>query len=97
MNDRYPYLRFLVDASQAIAGAVAAIVLLGGTLQSCGHGFFGGLLHLLATVGIAGIAYVVVMAKLELVRLLLDVESSTRQLRAESRTLAPPPPVPPTA
>ena len=93
MNDRYPYLRFVIDAARVIAGAVAAIILLGGTMRSCHHGGFPGFLSFLVTIGIAAVAYVVVMVKLEVLRVLLDIESSVRQGGAQRAT----PPVPPPA
>jgi nitric oxide reductase large subunit len=90
MDDRYPYLRFVIDAAQVIAVAVAVIVLLGGTMRSCHHGGFVGLVSFLITIGIAAAAYVVVMIKLEVLRLLLDIERNTRAHHA-SAPAAPPP------
>jgi Ni/Fe-hydrogenase subunit HybB-like protein len=93
MNDRYPYLRFVIDAAQVIAGAVAAIIFFGGTLRSCHHGGFPGLISFLITIGIAAVAYVIVMVKVEVLRVLLDLEHNTRQLPAARRS--DPPSVPP--
>lgn len=93
MNDRYPYLRFVIDAARVIAGAVAVIIFLGGTLRSCHFGGFPGFVSFLITIGIAVIAYVIVMVKLEVLRVLLDLESNTRQLRTAQR--AEPPAGPP--
>ena len=93
MNDRYPYLRFVIDAANVIAGAVAAVIFLSGTVHSCHHGGFPGFISFLITIGIAVIAYVVVMVKLEVLRVLLDIERSTRQAHAASR--ADPPAAPP--
>lgn len=86
MNDRYPYLRFVIDAAHVIAGAVAVIIFLGGTLRSCHQGGFPGFISFLITIGIALIVYVIVMVKLEVLRVLLDIESSTRQRRAAQRS-----------
>jgi hypothetical protein len=82
MNDRYPYVRFVVDAAQFIAGAVALIVFLGGTASACSHGGFGGLITFLITTVLAGMAYVAVMVKMEILHLLLDIEDATRQALA---------------
>jgi Ni/Fe-hydrogenase subunit HybB-like protein len=82
MNDRYPYLRFVIDAAQVIAGAVAVIIFVGGTLRSCHVGGFPGFFAFLITIGIAAVAYVIVMVKLEVLRVLLDLERNTRQLPA---------------
>ena len=83
MEDRYPYIRFVIDAAQPIAGAVALIVLLAGGVNSCHHGgFFGGLVSFLITVAFAAVAYVVVMVKIEVLRVLLDLEQTTRQSRS---------------
>ena len=79
MNDRYPYSRFVIDAAPVIAGAVAVIVLLGGTVQSCHHGGFGGFISFLITVAIAAVVYVAVMVKIEVLRILLDLETTTRE------------------
>jgi len=92
MNDRYPYLRFLIEAAHVIAGAFAAIIFLGGTQHSCHHGGFVGFISFLMTIGCAVVAYVIVMVKLEVLRLLLDLESNTRQLRAAPHSAPPSPP-----
>ena len=86
MNERYPYLRFVIDAAHAIAGAVAAIIFVSGTMHSCHHGGFPGFMSFLITIGIAAIAYVVVMVKLEVMRVLLDIERSTRHAHAGQRS-----------
>lgn len=78
MEDRYPYIRFIIDAAQLIAGAVAVIIVLGGAVSSCHHGGFGGFVSFLITLGLAAIAYVVVMVKIEVLRVLLDIEQTTR-------------------
>src|ERR1043166_3316639 len=82
MEKRYPFIRFVIDAAQVIAGAAALIVLLGGTVNSCHHGGFGGFLSFLVTIGVAAIVYVAVMIKIEALRVFLDIESSLRQSRA---------------
>ena len=86
MEDRYPYLRFVIDAAQLIAGAVAVIIVLSGAVSSCHHGGFGGVFSFLITLAFAAVAYVVIMVKIEVLRVMLDIEQTTRQ------TLAPRPP-----
>ncbi len=90
MNDRYPFLRFVTDAAAAIAGAVAVIVFLGGTLRACHLGGGRGLVSFLVVVAIAAVAYVVVRVKIEVLRLLLDLESNTRQPPAAPSSVSPP-------
>jgi len=92
MDERYPHIRFVTDAARIIAGGVAAIIFLSGTMHSCHHGGFRGGIGFLITIGIAAAAYVVVMVKLEVLRLLLDVEGRTRQPRAAQRAESPPAP-----
>lgn len=82
MEDRYPYIRFVIDAAQVIAGAVAFIVFLGGTLSACGRGGFGGFLSFVVTIVMALVVYVAVMIEVELLRVFLDIENTTRQLLA---------------
>jgi hypothetical protein len=100
MDERYPYIRFVVDAAQVIAGAVAVIILLGGTLRACHHGGMGGLGGFLVALLLAVVAYVITMIKIEVLRVFLDIEQSTRQTLAAVRpaSVAAPPPTPgPTA
>jgi flagellar motor component MotA len=85
MEDRYPFIRFVIDAGQVIAGAVAVICLLGGTLSACSHGGFGGFVSFVIAIVVAGAVYVAVMIQVELLRVFLDIESTTRQLLAASR------------
>jgi len=82
MEDRYPYIRFVIDAAQLIAGAVAVIIVLSGAVSSCHHGGFGGVFSFLIAVAFAAIAYVVVMVKIEVLRVILDIEQTTRQTSA---------------
>lgn len=91
MEERYPYIRFVIDAAQVIAGAVALIVLLGGTMSSCHRGGFGGFLSFLLTIAFAAVVYIVVMVRIEVLRALLDVESNTRQSTAQRSSPATPP------
>ena len=86
LNDRYPYVRFVVDAAPFIAGGIALITFLAGTLRACGHGGFGGLVGFLVSAVVACIVYVVVMVKIEILQVLLDIEGGTRRLQT-----APPP------
>ncbi len=80
MEDRYPYIRFVIDSAQVIAAAVAAVMFLSGTTSSCQYGGFGGFVSFLVTLAVAAIAYVVTMVCVEALRLFMDIESSTRQL-----------------
>jgi uncharacterized membrane protein len=89
MDDRYPYIRFVIDAAHVIAGAVAAVVFLSGTVCSCGHGGFGGFISFVVTIILAAVAFVAMMVWIESLRLFVDLEETTR------RAAAPPPPAPP--
>ena len=93
MNDRYPFLRFVTDAAAAIAGAVAVIIFLGGTVRACHFGGGHGFIAFLLTLVIATIVYVIVRVKIEVLRVLLDIESNTRQRQAVQPTN--PPSLPP--
>jgi hypothetical protein len=84
MAERYPYMRFVVEAAQPIAGVIGVIILLAGTVSSCHHGGAGGLLSFLITLVLAVAGYVVVMVKLELLRLLLGMESTLRQILGQA-------------
>ncbi len=90
MEERYPFVRFVIDAAQVIAGAIALIVLLSGTVSACSHGGFGGLVAFIIAVVVAGSAYVAVMVTVELMRALLDIENTTRQQLAASQQPEPP-------
>jgi hypothetical protein len=91
MGERFPYIRFVIDAAPVIAGVIAAIVVLGGAVSSCHQGGFGGFISFLIAVLFGAVAYVSVMVSIESLRALLDIESSTRQLLAERRQSVPPP------
>jgi hypothetical protein len=91
MEDRYPYIRFVIDAAQLIAGTLAALTLLGGTVSACSHGGLGGFVSFLITVALAGVVYVAVMVQIEVLRVLLDIESSARHSAAAPPQSAPPP------
>jgi hypothetical protein len=96
MDERYPYIRFVVDAAQIIAGAVGLIVLCSCTLSACHRGGLGGLIGFVVALIVAGIAYFVTMVQIEALRVLLDIESSARESAAALRRSAPVPPgVPP--
>jgi hypothetical protein len=95
MEERYPYIRFVIDAAQLIAGAVALIVLLGGVVSSCHHGGFGGIVSFVITLVFAAVAYVVVMVEIEVLRVLLDIEQTTRQSRPTQQASGAPPPTAP--
>ena len=90
MDERYPYIRFVIDTAQLIAGAVALVLLLGGTAASCHHGGVGGLLEFVLTIVIAGLSYVAVMVRIDALRVLLDVERAMREGPAPGRGTARP-------
>lgn len=90
MEERYPYIRLVIDAAQVIAGAVALIVFLGGTVSACQRGGVGGFLGFVIAILVAGVAYVAVMVQLETLRLFVDIESGTRELLAAQRQSAAP-------
>jgi hypothetical protein len=92
MDDRYPYIRFVIDAAHVIAGAVAAIVFLSGTLSSCQHGGFGGFIAFVVTVVLTAVAFVAMMVWIESLRLFVDIEETTR--RSAAQPPAPPPETP---
>lgn len=79
MNDRYPHLRFLIDAAPALAGASGLLVLLCGTVRSCHAGGAAGLFSFLLVIVVALLAYVVVRAGIELFSVLLEIESAVRE------------------
>jgi hypothetical protein len=85
MQERYPYIRFVVGMSQQLASAIAVIVLFGGTLRSCEVGGFSGFVSFVLTVFVAGVAYVSTMVSVESLRVFLDIEESTRQILAAVR------------
>jgi len=91
MEDRYPFIRFVIDAGQVIAGAAAVICFFGGTVSACSHGGFHGFVSFIITIVVAVVVYVAVMIKVELLRVFLDVESATRQLLAARQPASPNP------
>ena len=95
MDERYPYIRFVVDAAQIIAGAVGFIALCSGTLSACHTGGFGGVIGFVVALVVAAIAYFVTMVQIEALRVLLDIEASARESAATLRRSSPAPPAPP--
>jgi uncharacterized membrane protein YjjP (DUF1212 family) len=89
MEDRYPYLRFVIGAAQIVAGSVAAIVLLGGTMRSCGIGGFAGFVWFLLSLVAASLAWTAVMMAIESVQVFLDIEEHTRKLAEEKASSEP--------
>jgi hypothetical protein len=94
MDERYPYIRFVIDAARIIAGAVALIILFSGTLRACHHGGVGGLLLALV---LAAVGYIVTMVQIETLRVLVDIADATRQGSTKHASATPPPhaPLPP--
>jgi hypothetical protein len=96
MNDRYPHVRFLIDAAPVLAGALALLFLLGSTLRACHHGGASGFWSFLGALVVSVIIYVAVRARIEAFQVMLDVESELRDLaraRQESTAPAEPPKV----
>jgi hypothetical protein len=98
MDDRYPYIRFVISIAQVVAGGVALVVLLCGLASSCQAGGFGGFIQFVLTVLLAGVAYVGTMVWVESLRVFLDIEEGTRQLverySEQQLTRGPSPPAP---
>jgi hypothetical protein len=85
MQERYPYIRFVVGISQQLASAIAVILLFGGLLRSCEVGGFSGFVSFVLTLFVAGVGYVVTMVSIESLRVFLDIEESARQILASVR------------
>jgi hypothetical protein len=90
MEERYPYIRFIIDAAQAIGGAVGVIILVSGTISSCHHGGFAGFMGFLVAIAVAGLGYIGVMVSIESLRVMVDIESALRQREADKRPPSPP-------
>lgn len=91
MAERYPYMRFVVEAAQPIAVGIGIVILFGGTISACHQGGAGGFLSFLISILVALAAYVALMVQFEALRLLLDVESTTRQILAQTAGAPPTP------
>jgi hypothetical protein len=95
MNDRYPHLRFLIDAAPVLAGGAGLLVLLCGTLRSCHLGGAGGFFSFLIVLVVALFVYVAVRAGIELLSALLEIETALRErLSAPQSTRGGEPPSP---
>jgi hypothetical protein len=93
MEERYPYIRLVINVARLLAGLVAAVILLGGLMAACrAGGFFLGVGQLLVAVLIAGGAYLSAMVCADSMRVLLDIEENTRRLSERMRTTETPPP-----
>lgn len=73
MEDRYPFIRSATGAAEMVAGAVALVLFLGGTMAACEQGGFGGFVSFVLTLLVAGLAYVAAMIVVECLRLFLDI------------------------
>jgi hypothetical protein len=73
MEDRYPFIRSVTGAAEIVAGAVALVLFLGGTMAACEQGGFGGFVSFVLTLLVAGLAYGAAMVAVECLRLLLDI------------------------
>ena len=80
MQERYPYIRFVVGVAEPLSAAVALILFFGGTLRACESGGFTGFIGFLLASLLAAIGYVATMVSVESLRALLDVEERVRRL-----------------
>jgi len=94
-TERYPYLRLITDAGTVVAGSVAVVIFLAGSLSSCRMGGIGIPISILITAALAWIAYIAVMARIEAVRAILQIEDDVRELLARGRDQAATPEKPP--
>jgi hypothetical protein len=80
MEERYPYMRFVINAAQPIAGICAALLGFGGLLRACRIGGFGGIMSFAVTLMFVAIVYVAIQVYFESLRVFLDIEHNTREL-----------------
>lgn len=80
MQERYPYIRFVIGIAQPLAAAVAAILFFGGTLRACETGGFAGFVGFLIALLVSAIGYVSTMVSVESLRVLLDIEEHGRKM-----------------
>lgn len=92
MEDRYPYLRFVIGAAPLLAGAVAAVVFLGGTISACQQGGFAGFASFVLSAIVAGVAWIGAMVWIESIQLFLDIEQNTRKMASQAQSDSPPTP-----
>jgi hypothetical protein len=94
MNDRYPHLRFLIDAAPFLAGSLALLFFLGATMRACHHGGAWGFFGFLFGAAFTALVYVIVRARIETLQVWLDIENELRDLAAvRDRGTAPAPKV----
>ena len=85
MEDRYPYMRWVINAAQPIGGVAAALTLLSGTMRACSRGGFPGFVHFIFVLLFAAVIYVAIQVWLESLRVLVDIEQNSRDLLHETR------------
>jgi predicted lipid-binding transport protein (Tim44 family) len=85
MEERYPYMRFVIGAAQPIAGTAAALFALGGLMRACRFGGFGGFVSFVLTLLIAVVIYVTIHVWIESLRLFIDIERNSRGLLDAAR------------
>ena len=90
MEDRYPYIRFVIGSAKMVAGAVALILFFGGTSAACDQGGLGGFISFIVTLIVVGVGYVATMVWVESLRVFLDMEENTRQLLSAAQTASAP-------
>jgi hypothetical protein len=80
MEERYPYMRFVIGAAQPIAGVSAALLALGGLFRACHFGGFGGFVSFIVTLIFVAIVYVAIQVWIESLRVFVDIERNSREL-----------------
>jgi hypothetical protein len=86
MEERYPFIRFVTGSAEMVAGAVALVLFLGGTMAACEQGGFGGFVSFVLTLLVAGLASVAAMVAVELMRLFLDIREQLGAIARDLRT-----------
>ncbi len=85
MEERYPFIRFVIGSAHLVAVAVAFVLFFGGTARACELGGTGGFVSFVVTLALAAVGYVGAMVWAESLRVFLDIEENTQQLVASAR------------
>lgn len=96
MEERYPYMRFVVGAAQPIAATASALFAFGGLIRACRFGGFGGFVSFVVALLIALVIYVAIHVWIESLRLFMDIERNSRDLLHAAREPSAKGVVPPT-
>jgi hypothetical protein len=78
-------MRFVIGAAQPIAGAVAAIFVLGGLASACARGGFAGFVSFIVTLLLGVVIYVAIHVWIETLRVFVDIERNSRELLHATR------------